>query len=140
MKFAQSIQINVTSDKVFEVYQNVKQWSEWNSGIEFSSISGPFKTGTKGELKHLTGPINKIFFNEVTHNKSFTTVRKLPLCMMYCEHKLSSNENGTNVTHKVRFKGILAPLFGRLIGKNIKQDLPTVMNSLKKHLEKTVSQ
>ena len=57
---------------------------------------------------------------------------KLPLCKMYFEHKIDKIDNKTIiVTHTVSFIGFLSPIFGRIIGKNIKQSLPEVLESLK---------
>lgn len=92
-------------------------------------------TGAKGRLKPTKGPEAKIEFTEITKNKSFTTISKLPLCTMSYVHELVPSSEGTEVSHKVIFSGVLSPLFGRLIGGGIKKGLPATMQGLRNAVE-----
>jgi len=132
MEINHSIQIKATPQTIFEIYEDVKKWSIWDKNVESSSIQGEFKTATIGTLKPKGGLQSKIYFTEVIKNKSFTTLGKLPLCKMYFEHTLHAiNENTTEVTHTIKFSGLLSPIFRRLIGKGIKKSLPDVLEGLK---------
>jgi hypothetical protein len=51
-------------------------------------------------------------------------------------HELVANGSTTTATHRVIFTGLLAPLFGRLIGTGIQQTLPATMDGLKRAAEK----
>ena len=135
MQIEERIEINATPEQIFTFYENVSEWSSWDPDVQSSSIDGEFKTGAKGRLKPAKGPEAKIEFTEVTKNKSFTTISKLPLCTMSCEHELVSTSEGTEVAHKVVFSGLLSPLFGRLIGNGIKQGLPATMQGLRNAVE-----
>lgn len=135
MQFQDQITIQAPAEKVFAIYQNVADWPSWDSDVLSSQLNGAFEVGTKGELKPKDGPKAKIQLTEVTPNKSFTVECGLPLCKMHFVHELSPSGQGTEVTNKILFTGLLAPVFGRLIGKDLKKTIPKSLEGLKKHIE-----
>lgn len=54
---------------------------------------------------------------------------------MRFEYELNAEGNATRATHRVQFEGLLAPLFGRLIGSGMKKTLPKALAGLKAHAE-----
>ena len=54
---------------------------------------------------------------------------------MRFEHELSSYLGETKAVHRVTFKGLFSPLFGRLIGSQIRKDLPNTLQGLKRAAE-----
>ena len=135
MQFEERTIINAAPEKIFPFYENVSEWSSWDPDVLSSSIDGNFVRGAKGKLKPAKGPEASIEFIEVIKNKSFTTISKLPLCTMSFEHKLIPSNGMTEVVHKVSFKGLLSPIFGRLIGSEIKKRLPDTLKGLKNIVE-----
>lgn len=135
MQIAEKIEIKATPEQIFPFYENVSEWPSWDPDVQSSSIDGEFKTGVKGRLKPTKGPEAKIEFTEVTRNKSFTTISKLPLCTMSFVHELLPVNEGTEVTHIVVISGFLSPLFSRLIGSGIKNGLLGTMQGLKNAVE-----
>ncbi len=135
MEFKEKIVINTAPEKIYPFYSNVSDWAAWDPDVASSSIDGDFIQGAKGRLKPIKGPEAKIEFTKVTINKSFTTISRLPLCQISFEHELLGKGKQTEVTHSVKFSGFLAPLFGRLISKQIKRVLPATMKGLKKAAE-----
>jgi hypothetical protein len=81
------------------------------------------------------GPKAKIVFKKVVPNSSFTVESKLPLCVMRFEHELSEVDGQTLAVHRVIFEGVLSPVFGRLIGRQIKKGLPHTLEGLKRAVE-----
>ncbi len=138
MQFEVSAQINTSAATIFALYENVAQWPAWDTEVKSTSIQGAFASGTRGVIVPHGGPKSDIVFSEVIRNKSFTVDCKLPLCLMRFEHELQAHEGGTRATHRVAFDGLLAPIFGRLIGSGMRKSLPNVMTSLKAAAEKSV--
>jgi uncharacterized protein YndB with AHSA1/START domain len=136
MQIEASTQINAPAATVFALYEDVAQWPVWDADVKSASIQGAFVSGARGVITPNGGPKSDILFSEVIRNKSFTVDCKLPLCMMRFEHELEAQGNGTRATHRVIFDGLLAPLFGRLIGSGMRKTLPKVMESLKAVAEK----
>lgn len=135
MQFEEQILIDAPVDKLFSLYANVSGWSSWDPDVKSSSIDGQFSSGATGILQPSSGPKAKITFTEVVQNRSFTVESKLPLCAMRFEHDLAPLGNQVRVLHRVSFVGLLAPLFGRLIGSQIRKGLPHTLGGLKRAAE-----
>lgn len=135
MEFNEKIVIKALPENIYPFYSQVSEWKNWDPDVVYSSIEGDFTQGATGTLKPQKGPEAKIVFTEVTHNKSFTTITKLPFCTITFVHLLEQVGADTEVTHAVNFTGFLSPLFGQLIGKQIKRTLPNTMQGLKKAVE-----
>jgi hypothetical protein len=135
MKFEEQILISAPVEKIFSLYANVSGWSSWDPDVKTSSIEGAFVSGANGTLEPTKGPKAKITFVEVVPNRSFTVKSKLPLCSMCFEHELSDSSGKTTVVHRVVFDGPLSPLFGRLIGSQIRKGLPNTLQGLKRAAE-----
>jgi len=136
MQFEEKILVNAPVDKLYSLYANVSGWSSWDPDVKSSSISGQFSSGATGTLQPSSGPKAKITFTEVVPNCSFTVESKLPLCAMRFEHELAPLGNQVQVLHRVSFVGLLAPLFGRLIGSQIRKGLPHTLEGLKRAAER----
>ena len=136
MQFEEQVLIAAPAEKVFSMYANVESWSSWDPDVKSSSLKGQFVSGATGTLQSSSGPKAKIEFTEVILNRSFTVESKLPLCVMRFEHELSTSSGETNALHRVIFKGLLSPLFGRLIGSQIRKGLPHSLKGLKHAAER----
>ncbi len=136
MQFEASTQINAPSATVFSLYANVPGWPTWDPDVKAASLAGDFVSGAKGVIVPHGGPKSEIIFTEVVTNKKFAAQCKLPLCTMRFEHELDGTQgSGTQATHRVIFRGFLAPLFGRLIGSGMRKTLPNALAGLKQAAE-----
>ncbi len=135
MNFQNSVHIAAAPADIFNLYADVHGWSKWDPEVVESSISGAFTAGAVGMIKPKGGPKSKIEFIEVKPNVAFTARCKLPLCVMTFEHELAPKGSTTTATHRVTFAGLLAPLFGRLIGTGIQRTLPATLEGLKRAAE-----
>lgn len=54
---------------------------------------------------------------------------------MRFDYLLQSQGGTTLVTHRTTFSGLLAPLWGRLIGSGMKKSLPAALAGLKRKAE-----
>lgn len=131
MIFEERISIQASPEKIFSLYKDVPKWSTWDPEIKESSLKGDFKLGGKGILKPRSGPKNSFIVTEVSENKSFTVKVKLPLCDIDFEHEIILTSTCTEVIHRIVFTGLLAPVFGRLVGKKIAKEQIRTMQALK---------
>jgi Polyketide cyclase / dehydrase and lipid transport len=139
MQFEASTKINAPSATVFALYANVSGWPTWDTDVKSASLAGVFESGAKGMIVPNGGPKSEIIFTEVVKNKKFAAQCKLPLCTMRFEHELDETQgSGTHATHRVIFQGLLAPLFGRLIGSGMRKTLPHALAGLKNAAEAAV--
>jgi hypothetical protein len=135
MQFERTITIAAAPAEIFKLYADVPAWPSWDPEVLEATLAGPFASGAVGTIKPKGGPKSEIRFIDVKPNTSFIAQCKLPLCLMTFEHELSKNGASTSTTHRVKFSGLLAPLFGLLIGGGIKKTLPATMDGLKQAAE-----
>ena len=135
MRFKEEIIIQASPSVIFEKYKNVVSWKSWDCDVKESKLLGEFKKGSFGVLVPAKGPKAKIELTEVTLNGSFTSLTKLPLCIMKFDHQLEDLGESTKVTHSVSFSGLTSSIFGRLIGEPIKRSLPKTLKALKTSCE-----
>ncbi|MDB4223424.1 SRPBCC family protein [Granulosicoccus sp.] len=135
MKFEDSITIDTTPEQVFLTYKDVANWPTWDPETVSASIDGDFVVGSTGKIKPGKEPETKITWVEVTPDKSFTVECKLPLCKMQFIHEMTAQNGRTLVVNKIELTGILASIFGLLIGSKLKQGVRQSLLGLKQHLE-----
>ena len=135
MKFEDSITIDTTPEQVFLTYKDVANWPTWDPETVSASIDGDFVVGSTGKIKPGKEPETKITWVEVTPDKSFTVECKLPLCKMQFIHEMTAQNSRTLVVNKIELTGILASIFGLLIGSKLKQGVRQSLLGLKQHLE-----
>jgi Polyketide cyclase / dehydrase and lipid transport len=139
MQIESSILIKTPASTIYALYADVAHWNTWDPDLQSSSIDGTFANGATGEVVPKGGPKSKVVFSHIVPNTSFHVACKLPLCTMRFEHELQPQSHGTEATHRVVFEGLLAPLFGRLIGSGMRKTLPHAMESLKKAAESRIA-
>jgi hypothetical protein len=62
---------------------------------------------------------------------------QLPFCKLNVYRYINSRSNDTSFTHEVSFQGLLAPVFGLLLGRQFQTVLPSVMENIKQIAETT---
>jgi hypothetical protein len=130
MYIEHSQRVTATPARIFALYADVANWTQWDPDLKASSIDGAFASGTTGTVEPKSGPKSKVLFTDVQPDRGFAVECKLPLCLMRFEHSLKPAGGATLVTHGVRFSGPLAWFFGRVIGNGMKKSLPHAVSSL----------
>lgn len=136
MQFELSRVIQAPAATIFGIYADVPNWPQWDPDAKSASIQGPFVSGAIGQVVPHGGPTSRVHFVEVVPNRSFQALCKLPLCSMRFDYLLQPQGDQTHVTHRVTFEGLLAPIFGRLIGSGMRKTLPKALEQLARVAEK----
>lgn len=134
MIIEESIDIHVAPDAIMRCYRDVAAWPEWDPDTRAASIDGPFAVGSSGTLRPTKGMAVSMRLTSVSAH-GFTVVSRVPLCTMRFDHDLIPIAGGTRVTHRVSFDGMLAGLFGRVVGAGVRRGLPVTLARLKARLE-----
>ena len=143
IQIEEKILINTSPENLFKIYADVNKWANWDIGLDFAKIDEDFKTGAIGKLKPKKSPvIADIEFTEVKPNISFSVYNKSILCIFNFYHTIIEKDNFVEVVHRVeitdrfRFLSPISSIFGKLIGKDIKKELPQSLENLKRLAEK----
>lgn len=132
-----TVETTASPESVWQLWQDVSNWNTWDHGIEFSTINGPFKAGTKGTIKPKGGPLVHTTLTLVEPMKIFVVKSKLPLAQIIVSHSLTQSNGKTYVTHQIEMRGLLSFLFAFLIGRNMKKNLPQEMMAMVKKAERS---
>lgn len=130
-----TVKTKASPQAVWHIWQDVTQWNTWDPGIEFSTLNGPFQTGTKGTLKPKGASLVQTQLTLVEPFTRFIDEAKLPLSCIRVTHFLTQKQGLTHVTHQIEMKGPLAFFFAFVIGRGMKKNLPHEMQALIKKAE-----
>ncbi len=125
-----TIETKATPQDIWEIWKDVPNWNTWDHGIEFSTLNGPFQSGTTGTLKPKGGPLVHTQLTRVEPFKMFIDESRLPLGRILVAHYLTEANGSTQVTHHIEMKGPLAWFYAIVIGRTMKQNLPQEMKAM----------
>ncbi len=131
-----TVETSALPSQVWKVWEDVENWSSWDCGLEFSTIDGPFQTGTRGRLKPKGGPLVQTELTKVEPMRMFTDEARLFGAKIVVSHSMARSGEKTAVTHRIEMKGPLAYLFAFLIGREMKKNLAREMLAMVKKAEK----
>jgi hypothetical protein len=107
----------------------------WDTELYDSCLTGAFAIGAVGRLTPKRGRVSEFRVSQLNPGQSYTFTIALPLCKLHIHRYLSLTQDGLSFTHEVTFKGILAFLFGLLLGRRFQTALPRVMDNVKQIAE-----
>jgi hypothetical protein len=130
--FEESVETTATAEQVWAVWSNSVAWPKWDDVVEWVTLEGPFQKGSKGVMKPTGGPKVKFELQEVEALRHFRDRSFLPLTSLDFIHTYTpaKSEGKAKITHRVEMRGLLTPIFSRVIGKNVKKGLPGAMRKL----------
>ena len=115
---------------VWALWADVGSWQEWDEGIEWCRVDGPFAAGSTGMLKPRGGPRVRFTLLEVQPGRGFRDRSHLPLASLDFTHTVELAEGGVRITHRVEATGPLGWLFGRMMGAGLRAGLPATVRAL----------
>jgi len=135
MKFRHTLKTSAPPEKIWAIWTDVHQWTEWDTELLDARLQGEFVLGAVGELTPKTGQVSKFRISQLIPSESYTFTISLPLSSLNVRRYLSRESEGTCFTHEVSFDGGLAFVFGLLLGERFKAVLPSVMENVKRIAE-----
>jgi hypothetical protein len=101
--------------EVWALWSRPERWPEFDRGIVWATLDGPFVAGAKVKLKPKGGPKSTLEIVTAEPDQGFSTLAKLPLAKMRFAHALSDGAGGrTRITSTIEVTGPLAKLVARL--------------------------
>lgn len=132
MQLEDKVIISASAEKVFSLYSDVNNWSNWHPTVRSASLEGEFVSGVAAILRRRLGLKARVLFTDIVPNQSFTLERKFPLCIMRIEHQImDARLTHVDVLNRVSFNGLLSPLFRKLLGERLQKDIPSTLRGLK---------
>lgn len=110
---------------LWPVLADIAAWPESDHNIERLDITEPPAPGVRFTLKPRAGPRLSMQVAEFTPPVRYADICRLPLARMITVHELQPHATGTRIVVSLRFEGPLGWVWGRLIGQQHAQGLPT---------------
>jgi Polyketide cyclase / dehydrase and lipid transport len=135
MKFSHTLKTTASPAQIWEIWTDVAHWSEWDTELTDAYLVGLFELGATGKLTPKTGRASTFRISQFNPNESYTLTIELPFCYLNVHRYLDCQPNATYFTHEVSFDGLLAWVFGLLLGRKFRAVLPSVMENIKRIAE-----
>lgn len=121
---------------VWKIWSDTSTWQEWNPDVQSMTLNGPFATGTTGVMKTKQGT-RQVTLTDVVPGRSFrleTTV--IPLTTFLFDCTVAAGPAGkTTISQGVRVAGPLGGLVGGMMGKQIANTFPPLLQGLARKAE-----
>ncbi|MBD2597395.1 SRPBCC family protein [Nostoc spongiaeforme FACHB-130] len=135
MKFSHTLKTSASPEKIWSIWTDVEHWSKWDTELSDAYLESPFALGARGKLTPKQGRVSTFKISQLIPGKSYTFTINLPLCSLNVHRYLNVQSDGTYFTHEITFQGLLAFLFGQILGRQFQAVLPSVMQNVKQIAE-----
>jgi hypothetical protein len=114
-EFECSEQTTASRADVWALWSDPARWPEYDGGIVWATLDGPFVAGAKVRIKPKGGPKASLDLLTAEPEQGFSVLTKLPLAKLRFTHTLSDGDEGrTRITSHIQVTGALSFLFPRL--------------------------
>jgi hypothetical protein len=134
MKFSHILRTKATPEKIWNVWTNVDKWKQWDYNLEYSKLNGKFAEGATGFLKSRRGPESR-FVIDLVAKHLLVVVIDIPFSKLRITRRIYPQKSGCKFSHETSFEGPVGFVYGLLLGKRFRRELPIVMGKVKKIAE-----
>lgn len=127
--------VSSTPEAVWQYWTDVEKWRDWDESLLSSTLFGPFKVGTRGELTPHGMSAMHFELTEVTLLKSFSNSTPLPGATIVFRHWLEQTAEGLNITHQATLSGEAWQGYADRMGVHLEHGLAVVVKKLAHLLE-----
>ena len=131
-RFEHTITVKARVEAIWKLYSDITSWVEWDKGILYASLDGPFAAGTRGTLQpEGQGPL-AFQLTEAEPLRGFSDVADIPDAgiQVHFTHRLRQAAAGTSITHRVTITGPNAERLGPEMGAGLSRGIPQTMERL----------
>jgi hypothetical protein len=132
-----SVRTKADKKNIWALWSDVEGWKSWDDSVEYATISGAFRDGTKGTIKARNAPESSFILADCVMLESFTTRTSLPLGKMNFVHIMAEDNGEVVLTHRVEIDGLSTFLFSRVIGRSMERSISVALNKLAKFAAQT---
>jgi hypothetical protein len=134
-RFSYTLKTIAAPEVIWQIWTDVDRWADWDTELKDACLKGDFALNAVGKLTPRKGRVSEFRVSQLNLGQSYTFTIALPLCKLNIHRYLSCESDGIYFTHEVTFSGILAFLFGLLLGRDFRAALPRVMENVKQIAE-----
>ncbi len=125
-----TVETTATPAQIWNVWQDVENWKNWDQEIELSQIDGPFQAGTTGCTKFVGTPLFKTLLTQVEPLKSVVQEAYLSFAKVVSYQSMSQVAGKTRVTFQVEVRGPLSLFYACILGRFVRKKIPMEMEEM----------
>ena len=127
-EFECSTETSASRSAVWTIWSDPERWQEFEPGVTWARLEGPFVSGAKVTVKPKGGPKSSLEIVSADPERGYATLAKLPLAKLRFEHSLADGGGRTRISSRVQVTGPLSWLFPRIFG--LSKDAPLMQTNL----------
>jgi hypothetical protein len=132
-----TVRVRATPEEVWKKLSDVPRWAEWDRGMEWAEVPGPFVAGARGRFKPVgslvAAPLEII---SVDPTRGYTSEARVATVRLRFAHWFETAGDEVVTTFSIAAQGLGSRLFRWLRGPGLRRDLPTWMERFKADLER----
>lgn len=131
LKFINSTIANVSMEALWQAWEDVSSWPEWDREIVEARLKGSFSVGTYGQMKSAKGGTwSKFQIVSIDRAKGYTCIVPLPGGRLTFNRTFEKLDAGTlRIKHELDFTGPLGWLYAFLIGRPTNKIYPEMLRT-----------
>ena len=123
-------------ERVWNVWTDTANWTQWNSGITAMNLDRGIAPGSSGSMTTSRGSTHRVEVGEVEPPRRFTLKSwVLPLTTFTFICEIEPQGSGSSIAQSVELAGPLAFIFGPMMGKQMASHFVPVLDDLAKAAE-----
>ncbi|MEU8435944.1 SRPBCC family protein [Streptomyces sp. NPDC029216] len=129
--YEHTIETTATPGAVWRLWADVKNWGDWNPGIERIEIDGPFAVGARITMTPPGEDPVPLVVAEAVEDELFVDEARFGGLLLRTEHRIDRADHGpVRITYRMEITGPGADEAGPGIGPGITADWPETMAAL----------
>jgi hypothetical protein len=123
-------------DRVWSLWHDPNNWSQWNSGIKAAHVDGAIADGVKGKMTTNRGTVHDVTFSNVAEGRGFSmSMAGPPLTTVTFRCEITPEGSGSKIAQNVAIGGPLAFIFGPMMGNEMAKHFVPVLDDLARAAE-----
>ena len=128
--YERSRETSAAPDRVWQIWSDTSTWPQWNPDIRAITLDGPFVSGTTGSMTTGQGT-HKIHLENVVAGRSFDLVTSpVPATTFRFHCEIAPSGSGSRISQSVSMSGLLAPIFGPMMGNRVAKSFEPILAAL----------
>lgn len=131
-----SRETSASPQRVWAIWSDPATWPSWNPDVERCDVGGKIREGARGEMRTKSGGRHDIEIRDVIEGQTFTVNSAgIPGHRLHFKCEVVQAGAGSRISQAVTIHGPLGFLFNPMMGGQIANSFPSLLDGLAKASE-----
>lgn len=127
---------NASPERIWSIWRDPNNWSQWNSGIKSAHVDAPIANGVHGRMTTNRDSSHDVTFSNVVEGRGFSmSMAGAPGTTFTFTCEIAPDGAGSKIAQSVTIEGALAFLWGPMMGNSMAQHFVPVLDDLARTAE-----